>query len=372
MLVGKEPKAVNPKKGETKSKPMEPQPEAPLVTLVTTEAQAILAVALLSEVRKAQRIFAVDTETSGVNPTKQSPVGNGKVVCFTVYCGPQVDFKGCGETISLDVAKIEREYSVSERVKAKTGAGPEAETDLEGGGVVEGESPPRAEKERLSTRLWVKTDGEEGEKVFAAFKPWLENPKVKKARLWDSNRMIGGGYKLSSLCNDLLGWGKVDMKTVFAKGKLKQDGTEGKLMYLPDSLDIQNDDDMFEKWVHYATYDTLCTWHLYHILRKKLEDMAWKPDGRYFSALPGGTGGVMTDPSLSPKEPRDKANRTSKKPAKGKSQQAPADYRSPKCSPAWNAGSWAFYAQCWLPFAEVLTSMERKGIAINIPYLQAQ
>ena len=30
------------------------------------------------------------------------------------------------------------------------------------------------------------------------------------ARLWDSNRgMGGGGYKLSSLCQDLLGWGKV-------------------------------------------------------------------------------------------------------------------------------------------------------------------
>ena len=26
----------------------------------------------------------------------------------------------------------------------------------------------------------VKTDGEEGDKVFAVFKPWLENPKVKK------------------------------------------------------------------------------------------------------------------------------------------------------------------------------------------------
>jgi hypothetical protein len=29
------------------------------------------------------------------------------------------------------------------------------------------------------------------------------------ARLWDSNRAFGGGYKLSSLCHDLLGWGKV-------------------------------------------------------------------------------------------------------------------------------------------------------------------
>ena len=42
------------------------------------------------------------------------------------------------------------------------------------------------------------------------------------------------------------------------------------------------------RWVHYATFDTLCTWHLYHILRKKLEEMKWAPDPCYFSALPGG------------------------------------------------------------------------------------
>jgi hypothetical protein len=34
-------------------------------------------------------------------------------------------------------------------------------------------------------------------------------------------------YSLGNLCRDLLGWGKVDMKTVFARGKLRKDGTEG-------------------------------------------------------------------------------------------------------------------------------------------------
>ena len=40
-------------------------------------------------------------------------------------------------------------------------------------------------------------------------------------------QLIGGGYSLGNLCRDLLGWGKVDMKTVFARVKLKKDGTEG-------------------------------------------------------------------------------------------------------------------------------------------------
>lgn len=50
-------------------------------------------------------IFAVDTETDGVDPTAQSPVGNGTVVCFSIYCGPTVDFSEFGETLDLsDVA----------------------------------------------------------------------------------------------------------------------------------------------------------------------------------------------------------------------------------------------------------------------------
>ena len=47
-------------------------------------------------------------------------------------------------------------------------------------------------------------------------------------RLFDSSRTLKGGYKLSSLCADLLGWGKSDMKVVFGKPKLKADGTAGK------------------------------------------------------------------------------------------------------------------------------------------------
>eukprot|EP00960_Hanusia_phi_P043353 756011-Hanusia_phi.AAC.5 len=34
------------------------------------------------------------------------------------------------------------------------------------------------------------------------------------ARLWDTSRQGRGGYKLSSLMQDLLGWGKTDMKEV--------------------------------------------------------------------------------------------------------------------------------------------------------------
>jgi hypothetical protein len=147
-----------------------PQPESPLVTLVRTEAEAVLAVARLSEVRKVQRVFAVDTETSKLDVKEQSPCGNGTVCCFSIYAGPQLDFKGCGETISLDVPSIEREYRQKEAGTAPAEGLPEVD-----------ETGAENDMDRKSTRLWVKTDGEEGQRVLEIFKPWLENPNVRRA-----------------------------------------------------------------------------------------------------------------------------------------------------------------------------------------------
>jgi hypothetical protein len=46
------------------------------------------------------------------------------------------------------------------------------------------------------------------------------------------------------LCNDLLGWGKTDMKIVFGRHKLKADGTPGKSIFLPSSMELQTDEDI--------------------------------------------------------------------------------------------------------------------------------
>lgn len=117
----------------------------------------------------------------------------------------------------------------------------------------------------------------------------LGGDTVHMARLWDTSRTLRGGYKLSALCEDvrsfelmaqrqgripsfasiskgcclcaeaerpletlqLLGWGKTDMKKVFGRGTLKKDGTEGKLLRLPDSLDLHNSTDkvVFNRYV---------------------------------------------------------------------------------------------------------------------------
>ncbi|EKX35753.1 hypothetical protein GUITHDRAFT_79451 [Guillardia theta CCMP2712] len=275
------------------------EPSSRLVTVVRTEedARAALEVTRLMQKRMEKIIFACDTETYGVDPTVESPVEKGSCACFSLYGG---------------------RYTTARRGKGK------------------------------SNRLWVNTLGEEGEKVLAVFKVWFEDERFKKifhnwsfdshilrnhgitvrgfagdtihmARLWDASRLsTGKGYKLSVLSNELLGWGKTEMKEVFSVRKLKKDGTPGKVLILRDSCSIQTDDDpkIFRKWVHYSTYDSLCTWYLYYKLRKELEEMSWSPD-------------LLL------------------------------------CM-------FQFYERFWKPFGEILTDIERTGIFIDRDYLRQQ
>ena len=37
-------------------------------------------------------MHAWDTETIGVNPKVESPIGKGRVICATSFIGPEVDF----------------------------------------------------------------------------------------------------------------------------------------------------------------------------------------------------------------------------------------------------------------------------------------
>jgi len=45
--------------------------------------------------------FACDTEVIGVDVKNESPVGKGQVICFSVYCGEDVDF-GNGPRLWVD------------------------------------------------------------------------------------------------------------------------------------------------------------------------------------------------------------------------------------------------------------------------------
>lgn len=141
-------------------------------------------------------------------------------------------------------------------------------------------------------------------------------------RLWDSSRRGAKAYSLEVLSRDLLlsdsekdaaVVAKTSMKQRFGRVKLKKDGTPSKsAIILPDLAEIQRDPEWLPEWVDYATLDAEDTWRLREVLAARLTAMNWV--------------GKQT--------------------------------------------MYDFYRQLWLPFGELLTDMERRGIKVDRQYLR--
>jgi DNA polymerase-1 len=69
------------------------------ITLVQTSGDAERVLDKLMSLPK--HYHACDTEVANIDVTTQSPVGNGNVICATVYSGPDVDF-GTGSRLWID------------------------------------------------------------------------------------------------------------------------------------------------------------------------------------------------------------------------------------------------------------------------------
>lgn len=73
--------------------------EIPGTTIVRTREDARKAVEILMKYQN--RIHAWDTETINVDPTTESVVGKGNIICATAFIGPDVDF-GNGPRLFID------------------------------------------------------------------------------------------------------------------------------------------------------------------------------------------------------------------------------------------------------------------------------
>lgn len=62
----------------------------PGITIVRSRDDANRALRVLKQHRN--HICAWDTETTGIDPKNESPVGKGTVLCATAFCGPEVNF----------------------------------------------------------------------------------------------------------------------------------------------------------------------------------------------------------------------------------------------------------------------------------------
>nr|PNR49997.1 hypothetical protein PHYPA_011894 [Physcomitrium patens] len=252
-------------------------------------------------------VHACDTEVTEIDVKNESPVGHGRITCFSIYCGPTADF-GDGKN-----------------------------------------------------RLWIDVlDG--GEDVLKVFKRYFESPSIKKvwhnysfdkhvlgrhgihpqgfhadtihlARLYDSARRgAKGGYSLEVLSADekvMDGYirhstevdesvlaGKKSMKELFGKANLKKDGTPGKIKTIPPVHELQRDEELRDAWIYYSTFDAVCTWRLFLSLQQKLSSTPWNV----------------------------------------------ADLKK-------KGSMYDFYEKYWRPFGEVLVQMEADGMLVDCNHL---
>ncbi|KFK39361.1 hypothetical protein AALP_AA3G234700 [Arabis alpina] len=247
-------------------------------------------------------VHACDTEVSRIDVKTETPVDHGELICFSIYCGSEAVF-GDGKSC-----------------------------------------------------IWVDVLGVNGRAVLAEFKPFFEDPSIKKvwhnysfdshiirnygiklsgfygdtmhmARLWDSSRRTSGGYSLEALTSDprVLGgtetkeeaelFGKISMKTIFGKRKLKKDGSEGKTVIIPPVEELQKDDR--EAWISYSALDSISTLKLYESMKKQLQVKKWFLDGK-----------LISDKNM-----------------------------------------FDFYQEYWQPFGELLVKMESEGMLVDREYL---
>ncbi|CAM8944603.1 unnamed protein product [Rhodiola kirilowii] len=246
-------------------------------------------------------VHACDTEVAQIDVKQETPINHGEIICFSIYSGAHANYGAGKSCIWVDV--------------------------LDGG----------------------------GREILLEFAPFFDDPTIKKvwhnysfdkhiienygivvsgfhadtmhmARLWDSSRRTNGGYSLEALtsnekvmnipkvCKDeekLIG--KVSMKTIFGRKKLKKDGSEGKIVCIPPVEDLQRDER--EPWICYSALDSISTLKLYESLKYKLEMRDWMMDGR--------RKGTMLD----------------------------------------------FYELYWQPFGELLVKMETEGMLVDREYL---
>ncbi|PRQ31693.1 putative DNA-directed DNA polymerase [Rosa chinensis] len=246
-------------------------------------------------------VHACDTEVAEIDVKKETPVDHGQIICFSIYSGPDVDFGNGKSCIWVDV--------------------------LDGG----------------------------GKELLLEFAPFFEDPSIKKvwhnysfdnhvienygfkvsgfhadtmhmARLWDSSRRLKGGYSLEALThdpkvmsgapsceeNDLIG--KISMKTIFGRKKLKKDGTDGKITIL-DPVEVLQREER-KPWICYSALDAISTLKLYESMKNQLSNRQWEIDG---NPAPG----TMFD----------------------------------------------FYKKYWRPFGELLVQMETEGMLVDRGYL---
>ncbi|WCJ37191.1 DNA polymerase I A chloroplastic [Euphorbia peplus] len=245
-------------------------------------------------------VHACDTEVAKIDVKQETPIDHGEIICFSIYCGPEADFGNGKSCIWVDI--------------------------LDGGSSELLKEFDSFFKDCSIKKVWhnYSFDNHVIENYGISVNGFHADT-MHMARLWNSSRRTDGGYSLEALTGDrrvmdgvrsfyteLIG--KVSMKTIFGKKKLKKDGSEGKMITIAPVEELQRNER--EPWICYSALDAISTWQLYESLKNKLCRMPWKQDGKPI-------GKSMFD----------------------------------------------FYKKYWQPFGELLVRMETEGILVDKAYL---
>ena len=307
----------------------------PSVTMITNKEEATKAVEILM-VHK-NRFHAWDTETTGINPKEESPVGNGKIICLSCFIGPDVDF-GNGPRLFIDnydedLVQVFKSYFENEKIfKVWHNYGFDRHILYNHGINVKGFGgdtmhmarmfdtsglPGSFSLEKL-TSTYSKDIIEIRDKYLDFFIKRInednsinEIQKKKKMHLIEIYKNFNGGSIK-----------KIDMKTLFSKKKILKNGLEGKTMIMPEIEDLHTQEEYFSDWVKYSVLDTECTFYLRDTFQKYLQS--------------------LTTSSLSHFNPIS----------------------------SYIKNNYEYYLKYLREFGELLTDMEREGIKIDIQYLQ--
>lgn len=211
-------------------------------------------------------IHGCDTEVSKIDVKQETPVDHGEIICFSIYSGKDVDY-GNGKTcIWVDV--------------------------LDGGGNdILAEFAPFFEDSSIK-KVWHNYSFDSHVVENYGIKPsGFHADTMHMARLWDSSRRTDGGYSLealtsnpdvmfeNTLCLDEDLMGKISMKTIFGRRKMKKDGSLGKTVTLPSVEELQREERL--PWICYSSLDSISTLKLYESLKCKLSKMRWIMDGKH-------------------------------------------------------------------------------------------
>jgi DNA polymerase-1 len=225
-----------------------PPPDTVVVNDVES-AKKVLEILMRPDIKR--RYHACDTETTGIDPKIQSPVGNGTVICASIYVGPDVDFGG-GSRIWID------NYG---KASGTLDLFKEYFEDLEIKKVWHNYSFDR----HILYNHGINCIGFGGDTMHMA-------------RLWNSGRTSeGGNYGLESLTKDLVTEipGKESMTTRFGHKKVLKNGDEGKLTIVPGTLELQLGETTRTEWIDYSVRDAQATWYLRERLQRELEQWPW-------------------------------------------------------------------------------------------------